>query len=304
MTDATLGIKVDVDTLRGYLEGVPALLALFRKRGIRASFFFSMGPDNSGKAIRRVFRPGFLAKMLRTKAPSTYGFRTLLYGTLLPAPMIVSTDPGILANAAAEGHDCGVHCWDHVKWQDRLPKLAEGEIRRDFARAFDLFRSVTGRAAKSCAAPGWQTTPASLSVQDGFDLDYASDVREGRYPFYPKAGGRTFKTLQLPTTLPTLDEIYGTMPESDIPERYAAQLKPGFNLHTIHAEMEGLGQMDLFERILDRCAEAGAVFSALDDIAARCEGTLAPVCGVAAGRLAGRAGTLTIQMTACEEERR
>ena len=55
MTDVTLGLKVDVDTLRGYLEGVPALLDLFRKRGIRASFFFSMGPDNSGKAIRRIF---------------------------------------------------------------------------------------------------------------------------------------------------------------------------------------------------------------------------------------------------------
>ena len=29
MTDVTLGVKVDVDTLRGYLEGVPALLDLF-----------------------------------------------------------------------------------------------------------------------------------------------------------------------------------------------------------------------------------------------------------------------------------
>ena len=304
MTDVTLGVKVDVDTLRGYLEGVPALLDLFRKRGIRASFFFSMGPDNSGKAIRRIFRRGFLAKMLRTKAPSTYGLKTLLYGTLLPAPQIVPANPDILRRAVDEGHDCGVHCWDHVKWQDCLPRLPEDEIRRDFAKAMDLFESVTGRRAKACAAPGWQTTPTSFSVQDEFGLDYASDVRKGRHPFYPKASGRSFKTLQLPTTLPTLDEAYGSMPEADLPEFFAGQVQPGFNLITIHAEMEGLGQRTLFERILDAFAGKNAVFSALDRIASRCGKSLVPVCGVAIGRIEGRAGTLTIQTTACEEEQR
>ena len=67
-----LAVKIDVDTLKGYLEGVPRLLDILGKRGVRASIFFSMGPDNSGKAIRRIFRKGFLAKMLRTSAPSTY----------------------------------------------------------------------------------------------------------------------------------------------------------------------------------------------------------------------------------------
>ncbi|MCQ4765665.1 4-deoxy-4-formamido-L-arabinose-phosphoundecaprenol deformylase, partial [Cloacibacillus evryensis] len=91
-----LAVKVDVHTLRGYLEGVPRMHALFKKTGIRASIFFSFGPDNSGKAIRRIFRPGFISKLMRTKAPSTYGLKTLMYGTLLPAPLIVPADPGIV----------------------------------------------------------------------------------------------------------------------------------------------------------------------------------------------------------------
>ena len=90
-----LGLKVDVDTLRGYREGVPNLLGLLEELSVKASFFFSMGPDNSGKALVRVFRPGFLEKMRRTSAVSTYGWRTLLYGTLLPAPLIVESAPGI-----------------------------------------------------------------------------------------------------------------------------------------------------------------------------------------------------------------
>ena len=86
MGEKTLAVKVDVDTLKGYLEGVPRLLDIFGRRDLRVSFFFSFGPDNSGRAIRRVFRKGFIGKMLRTNAPGTYGMATLLYGTLLPAP--------------------------------------------------------------------------------------------------------------------------------------------------------------------------------------------------------------------------
>ena len=88
-----IAIKIDVDTKRGYDEGVPRMLDVFKQENIKATFFFSMGTDNSGKAIRRIFRKGFLTKMLRTKAPSTYGFKTMMYGTLLPAPHIVEPNP-------------------------------------------------------------------------------------------------------------------------------------------------------------------------------------------------------------------
>ena len=109
-----IAIKIDVDTKRGYDEGVPRMLDVFKKENIPASFFFSMGTDNSGKAIRRIFRKGFLEKMLRTKAPSTYGLKTMMYGTLLPAPHIVAPNKAPFLRAIKEGHECGIHCWDHV----------------------------------------------------------------------------------------------------------------------------------------------------------------------------------------------
>jgi peptidoglycan/xylan/chitin deacetylase (PgdA/CDA1 family) len=46
-----IGLKVDVATLRGTREGVPALVELFRRHGVGATFLFTLGPDRTGRAI-------------------------------------------------------------------------------------------------------------------------------------------------------------------------------------------------------------------------------------------------------------
>src|SRR5690242_2329294 len=174
----TVAIKVDVDTYAGTRDGVPRLLDIMEQAGIRATFYFSMGPDNSGKAIRRIFtRKGFLQKMLRTKAPGVYGVRTMLYGTLLPAPQIAASFPEILRRTRDAGHDTGVHCWDHVHWHDHLPRFSEAEVADQLGRATALFRDIMGFEPKSTAAPGWTVAATSLAYQDSLQLDYCSDSR-------------------------------------------------------------------------------------------------------------------------------
>src|SRR5579864_5880018 len=84
----SIGLKVDVDTLRGTREGVPRLAALFKRHGIGATFYFSVGPDHTGRALRRVFRKGFAKKVARTSVLKHYGIKTLMYGVLLPGPHI------------------------------------------------------------------------------------------------------------------------------------------------------------------------------------------------------------------------
>ncbi|GHV32221.1 polysaccharide deacetylase [Synergistales bacterium] len=288
-----LGIKVDVDTLKGYTEGVPRLLDLFGKYGKRVSVFFSFGPDNSGKAIRRVFRKGFLSKMMRTKAPSTYGFKTLLYGTLLPAPMIVPSAPDIFKRAVDEGHDCGVHSWDHVFVQDKLYKLTKEQFEEQYDRAAELFDKLSGKFPRSYAAPGWQVSKASLSVIDERGLKYASDSR-GTSPFLPVVDGEEFRTLQIPTTLPTMDEIIGLpfVDDNTMIEMWVRGMSNEWNVLTIHAEMEGMSKLNVLEKLLQSCESEEVDIIALDDIAAAAK---AKRCEVKSGEIPGRAGTLAVQ---------
>ena len=77
-----IALKIDVDTFRGTREGVPALLSMLERHGAGATFLFSLGPDHTGRAIKRALRPGFMQKVGRTSVVSHYGVKTLLYGTL------------------------------------------------------------------------------------------------------------------------------------------------------------------------------------------------------------------------------
>src|SRR4051812_26106739 len=100
-----LALKVDVDTDRGTRVGVPNLVQDCQAAGATASFLFSLGPDQTGRAVRRVFRPGFFSKVSRTSVVQIYGVRTLLNGTLLPAPHIGRRNTGVLRGVATAGFE-------------------------------------------------------------------------------------------------------------------------------------------------------------------------------------------------------
>src|SRR5439155_13195378 len=139
-----IALKVDVDTLRGTREGVPRLLASLARAQARATFLFSLGPDHTGWALRRVFRRGFLAKVARTSVLAHYGWRTLMYGVLLPAPDIGRVAAAPMRAARDAGHECGIHSWDHVLWQDNV-RWRDGEWTiRQMALAHARYLEIFG----------------------------------------------------------------------------------------------------------------------------------------------------------------
>jgi len=288
-----LAIKVDVDTLRGYLEGVPRMLDIFAKHDVKASIYFSFGPDNSGKAIRRIFRKGFISKMLRTKAPSTYGVKTLMYGTLLPAPMIVSQNPDIVKRAFDEGHETGIHAWDHVYVQDCLEKISKGEYRALYEKASAMYENICGVNATSIAAPGWQLSHAVLATEQELGLAFASDVR-GYSPFMPVFEGVEYGVPQIPSTLPTMDEIYGLPGVNDetLPEIWYKGMDKEYNVVTVHAEMEGISKAGVLDRFLTLTKNRGTEFFTLGEYAKMAP---LPKCEIIMGYLEGRAGKLAVQ---------
>jgi peptidoglycan/xylan/chitin deacetylase (PgdA/CDA1 family) len=297
-----VALKIDVDTHRGLAEGVPRLARMLERERVAASFYVAMGPDNSGRALVRLFKnPGFLRKMLRTRAVETYGLRTVLSGTLLPARPVGAAFPTLLRELRERGFEVGVHGYDHVKWQDQLDALGENGVRAEVHDAFEAYRAIFGEPARAFAAPGWRTNTVAMTVLDTMGLSYRSDTR-GAGPYRCAVDGRVLATPEIPTTLPTLDEVVGRREVRDS----AALLKffierfkdETLNVHTAHAETEGMAQLEWFTALVRSLKERGAKFVRLAEVAKRLSVAELPVCEVVRGTIEGRAGWVAMQKVA------
>jgi peptidoglycan/xylan/chitin deacetylase (PgdA/CDA1 family) len=297
MNESSIALRITVGTYIGTRDGVPAVLAILDRFGIKATFYLSLGPDNSGKAIRRIFMvPGLLKKLLHTREPFRYGLKMLLFGTLLPAPMIGQKLPQVLHSIAAAGHEAGIHGWDQVKWHDLLPWFTKPVTAMELGKASAAFEDLFGQRARTAAAPGWKASPDSLEVQDAMGLDYCSDSR-GTAPFYPVMNGRCFNTLQVPTTWPTLDEVLGQngITAATVNDHLWAHLKPGLNVHTIRAELEGLTMQVTLTELLERLTTHNIRFITLAEAAREAKLHIPADYELIMGEIPGRADTVALQ---------
>jgi len=291
-----LAIKVDVDTYRGTRDGVPRLVRLLQLHEAGATFLFSLGPDHTGRALRRAFRPGFFSKVKRTSVVKHYGVRTLLYGTLLPGPDIGRRCAAEMRAVKAAGFEVGVHCWDHVRWQDGVALADADWTETEMRRARERFSSIFRQVPKTWGAAGWQTNRHAAWVEEQ-DCDYASDTR-GRGPFRPMWDGVAVGCPQLPTTLPTLDELIGRdgIGESNVAAHLlslTAQPRP--HVFTAHAELEGGALLDAFDALLRGWKEQGYELVAMRALFESLDLAQLPRHDVVYGEIPGRSGKVALQ---------
>jgi len=263
-----IGLRIDVDTLRGTKFGVPNLCELFAEHSIKASFFFSVGPDNMGRHLWRLLRPAFFWKMLRTKAASLYGWDILLKGTFWPGPVIGENLGDIIRSTADAGHEVGLHAWDHHAWQKHIDSMDEDTIYRELKKGYDSLAEILEKPPTCSAVPGWKCTEAALQAKNRFSFVYNSDCR-GNSIFFPLIDNKLATAPQIPVTLPTYDEVVGHrgVTEQNYNEYILSLIVPNqLNILTIHAEVEGIARREMFERFLTIARDKEVSFVPLGDL--------------------------------------
>jgi len=306
-------LKVDVDTYRGTREGVPALVRMLREARSEATFLFSLGPDHTGWALRRALRPGFLQKVSRTSVVEHYGLKTLMYGVLLPAPDIGRECDKEMRSVASAGFECGIHAWDHVVWHDNVRRRDTAWTCNMMKQAHARFISIFGLPPRTHGAAGWQMNSHAFTQLDAFGFDYASDGRaclnhDGTL-CDPSAGpyqiineGSVMSCIQLPTTLPTLDEMLGrvingrVIDTGNIAETILGlTAAPRDHVFTLHAELEGQKFAPIFQQLLAGWKTQGYEMGSMATHHARLGRQSLPTAEICWGALPGRSGEMILQ---------
>ncbi len=294
-----IALKIDADTLRGTRHGVPRLVEILKARDAGATFLFSLGPDHTGRALARVFRRGFIGKVRRTSVISHYGLRTLLYGTVLPGPDIGRECAGVVRDVRDAGFEVGIHAWDHVLWQDKVAGANARWTLEQMTFAHNRFREIFGVAARVHGAAGWQMNAHAWRLAQSFGFEFCSDTR-GSGPFIPVDQEEAIACPQLPTTLPTLDEMLGVdgAKADDVIDRLlerTRQAVPHGHVFTLHAELEGMKLAPLFERLLEGWRAQGHDLVSLGNYLGGVRIETLPHHEIRYAQIPGRTGTVAVQ---------
>lgn len=293
-----LALKVDVDTYRGTREGVPRLVEALQRHRADATFLFSLGPDNTGRAIKRVFRPGFMSKVSRTSVVEHYGVKTLMYGTLLPGPDIGRECAGLLRSVRDAGFEVGIHTWDHIRWQDHVAGKDSAWTAAEMQKSARRFEEIFGEKPRTHGAAGWQMNDHAYRLEQEYRFDYASDCR-GAEPFFPIVEGQVLNVPQLPTTLPTLDELIGLDGLTvDNVHQHLLRLTATTNrdhVYTLHAELEGMRLLPVLERLLAGWRDQGYELTSVRKLFEALDLARLPKYGAVQGTVPGRSGDLALQ---------
>lgn len=251
-----LGLRIHVDTRRGYREGVPRLLDLMDELGARGSFFFGMGTEGSGSMVSRV---------------------------LGQDGEIVASAPGILRDVHRRGQDCGVCGWNPLKWQTHLDKMKDTTLEAEIRRSVEHFTQRTGIRPSGFASPGFRVNYMSLRSQDEARFKYCSDTF-GLHPYRPKISWKTFSTPQIPATVPPLETILKKKTASEAERALgdlAEYLPEGLSVlpmsAIVAAATETLAPLHGF---LSRCRAEGVRFVGLDTVARSLDPDSLPICEV------------------------
>ena len=283
-----IALKIDVDTYRGTLFGVPALSKLLQKHNASGTFFFSLGPDSSGSEARS------------SSLKRHYDRTSRLYGRLLPSPNIGRQCAELMRQTNALGFETGIHAWDRVAWEKTALNAENSWIEGEMGKACNRYLEIFTERATAHGAAGWRMNRHALRLTQRLGFSYASDCR-GSHPFIPVIDGEIVACPQIPTTLPTLDEILalepGTSPEQAAERilQLSKTLEDDQQVFTLRAELEGMKYLDAFEQLVGNWKSNGYQLVTLADIHASLEVKDLPLHTVEFAEQPGRSGLRMVQ---------
>ncbi|MGZ4863392.1 MAG: polysaccharide deacetylase family protein [Halobacteriota archaeon] len=207
MSETTAALRIDVDSTRD-IALLPQLLDLLLRLDIKATFFITTGPDRLAlNLFKYVADPRNSLRFIKSK-PLRYGSHSL-NGLLRKMP-VEAMCPEVLLRAQKEGHEIGLHGYDHYAWIRNLRNMDEIQIKELISRGLAALQVAAEADIRAFASPGFTVTNAMIRAIDALGLDYSSDFKidTPMAPFYPQAEPKNDSVLQMPVSMDSIGELF------------------------------------------------------------------------------------------------
>jgi len=173
---------------------------------------------------------------------------------------------------AGTDHEIGHHGHTHV----RPDRLRPDEQRREIADGSSVLQAVTGRRPQGYRAPGWELTPATLTVLAAERFAFDSSLMGDDRPYVVETGAARLVELPVHWSLDDAPHFAHTTDVAGLLATWVAELSAARREErqitvTLHPEILGRAhRIDVLRRLLDaaagqaiECATHGAVARAL-----------------------------------------
>ena len=165
-------------------------------------------------------------------------------------------------------------------------------------RARDRYQEIFGTHALTRGAPEWRMNRYAFRYTKRLGFQHCSDTR-GTAPFIPVVRGEIVACPQLPTTLPTLDELLaaGVTPDDAVRRVLDASRDPASTGHVyaLRAEVEGTVFTPALRALLAGWRALGYRVVSLHDYAAGLDLSRLPRRIIAEEFVAGTRGAIAVE---------
>ncbi|MCB5195961.1 hypothetical protein [Deefgea salmonis] len=286
-----IALKIDVDNLSAMERGLPRLQQILTEHACGATFFWSLGIEKNGRfllpgsRLRRVSGSSLLTLKKR------FGVKALCRGALWPAPTLMTT--AMLARQDLDSFEHALRPARNDAWQNDISSYSATMTAECLKRAYVAFTQNMKGEPVAFSAKGWQGNKAVYRLEQMMGWRFASDTR-GSHPFWPVVNAETSRCVQLPVTLPMLEEL----PSHGRVESILAQTQkesPWGHVYNAAADFDGIQAADDFIRLLKGWIEQGYQVVALGELYQQLDRALIPYHEVVYQSCTGRYGLLATQ---------
>ncbi|WP_348944515.1 hypothetical protein ABHF33_13985 [Chitinibacter sp. FCG-7] len=201
-----IALKIDVDNTQAMQTGLPAIVDILRARNVGATFFWSLGLEKNGRFLMPAYGLRRMPGMSNLPLKHRFGFAPLLLGSLRPAKSLAKQAAAVLSELSDAQFEHAVRPACRHLWQARISEQSAEETREQYQQTLQAFERLTEKKPIAHAAHGWQMNRAAFRLSQLNQLSFASDCR-GFSPFWPVVEGEYVRCLQIPVTLPMLEEL-------------------------------------------------------------------------------------------------